>query len=75
MNREGKGAKACGTENGEPQSGVEGHAGVEEEEDGVISRNEGEGAREPIIIDLAGILQAHMGQQDIHEARLKEDEA
>ncbi|KAF7642821.1 hypothetical protein LDENG_00250160 [Lucifuga dentata] len=44
-------------------------------ETGVAVGAEGGGPREPTLTDLAGILQAYMGQQEIREARLKEDAA
>lgn len=38
-----------------------------------ITGTEGEGSREPTVADLAGILRAHMGQQEARDAQLREE--
>ena len=56
----------------EPQTGQEEQAdGTDTEGSGGATGTEGEGIREPTLGDLVGILQAHMGQQETQEARLR----
>ncbi|XP_029918509.1 zinc finger protein 202-like [Myripristis murdjan] len=60
------------TELEEPASGGE---EVENADTGGPHGTEGEGGAEPTIADLAEILRTYMGQQEVREARMKEDAA